>query len=34
MPIIYKTTCPNGKSYIGQDRIDSANYFGSSSIMQ
>lgn len=29
MPVIYKITYPNGKIYIGQDRTDSANYFGS-----
>ena len=27
--IIYKITYPNGKIYIGQDRTDSINYFGS-----
>jgi len=27
--VIYKITYPNGKIYIGQDRTDSANYFGS-----
>ena len=27
--VIYKITYPNGKIYIGQDRIDSINYFGS-----
>lgn len=26
---IYKITYPNGKIYIGQDRTDSINYFGS-----
>jgi hypothetical protein len=34
MPYVYKITYPNGKIYIGQDRTDSTNYFGSSSIMQ
>jgi hypothetical protein len=29
MQIIYKITYPNGKIYIGQDRTDSINYFGS-----
>ena len=27
--VIYKITYPNGKIYIGQDRTDTANYFGS-----
>lgn len=27
--VIYKITYPDGKIYIGQDRIDSINYFGS-----
>lgn len=27
--VIYKITYPNGKIYIGQDRTDSINYFGS-----
>ena len=27
--VIYKITYPNGKIYIGQDRTNSANYFGS-----
>lgn len=31
MPVIYKVTYPNGKIYIGQDRTDSINYFGSAS---
>jgi len=26
---IYKITYPNGKIYVGQDRTDSINYFGS-----
>ncbi len=26
---VYKITYPNGKIYIGQDRTDSINYFGS-----
>ena len=29
--VIYKITYPNGKIYVGQDRIDSINYFGSAS---
>lgn len=29
MKVIYKTTYPNGKIYIGQDVTDSINYFGS-----
>ena len=29
MNVIYKITCPNGKIYVGQDRTDSINYFGS-----
>ncbi|RRD58008.1 GIY-YIG nuclease family protein [Comamonadaceae bacterium OH2545_COT-014] len=29
MVVIYKITYPNGKIYIGQDRTDSINYFGS-----
>ena len=29
MNIIYKITYPNGKTYVGQDRTDSINYFGS-----
>jgi hypothetical protein len=29
--IIYKITYPNGKIYVGQDRTDSINYFGSAS---
>jgi hypothetical protein len=31
MKIIYKITYPNGKIYVGQDRTDSVNYFGSAS---
>jgi hypothetical protein len=27
--IIYKITYPNGKIYVGQDRTDDINYFGS-----
>ena len=27
--VVYKVTYPNGKIYIGQDRTDSLNYFGS-----
>ncbi len=29
MSIIYKITYPNGKIYVGQDRTDDINYFGS-----
>lgn len=29
MMIVYKITYPNGKIYVGQDRTDSINYFGS-----
>ena len=29
MNVIYKITYPNGKIYIGQDRTDDVNYFGS-----
>ncbi|ALJ00284.1 GIY-YIG nuclease family protein [Rufibacter tibetensis] len=29
MQVIYKITYPNGKIYIGQDRTDDINYFGS-----
>jgi hypothetical protein len=29
MKVVYKITYPNGKIYIGQDRTDSINYFGS-----
>jgi len=31
MKVIYKITYPNGKIYIGQDRTNSINYFGSAS---
>ena len=31
MSVVYKITYPNGKVYIGQDRTDSINYFGSAS---
>lgn len=31
MMVIYKITYPNGKIYIGQDRTDTLNYFGSAS---
>ncbi len=31
MAVIYKITYPNGKIYVGQDRTDSINYFGSAS---
>jgi hypothetical protein len=29
MKVVYEVTYPNGKIYIGQDLIDSINYFGS-----
>lgn len=29
--VIYMITYPNGKIYVGQDRTDSINYFGSAS---
>ena len=29
MKVVYKITYPNGKVYIGQDRTDNVNYFGS-----
>jgi len=29
MNVIYRITYPNGKIYIGQDRTDDINYFGS-----
>ena len=29
MNVIYRITYPNGKIYVGQDRTDSINYFGS-----
>jgi hypothetical protein len=28
-PVVYKITYPNWKIYIGQDRTDTMNYFGS-----
>lgn len=31
MKVIYQTTYPNGKIYVGQDVTDSINYFGSAS---
>ena len=31
LKVIYKITYPNGKIYVGQDRTDSINYFGSAS---
>lgn len=31
MSIVYRITYPNGKIYIGQDRTNSINYFGSAS---
>ncbi|QJY46942.1 GIY-YIG nuclease family protein [Pseudonocardia broussonetiae] len=29
MSVIYKITYPNGKIYVGQDRTDTLNYYGS-----
>jgi hypothetical protein len=29
--VVYRTTYPNGKIYVGQDRTNSINYFGSAS---
>ncbi len=29
--VVYKITYPNGKIYVGQDRTNSLNYFGSAS---
>lgn len=29
MYVVYKVTYPNGKIYVGQDRTDDINYFGS-----
>jgi hypothetical protein len=29
MAVVYKITYPNGKIYVGQDRTDTLNYFGS-----
>lgn len=31
MVVVYKITYPNGKIYVGQDRTNSINYFGSAS---
>ena len=31
MNVIYRITYPNGKIYVGQDRTNSINYFGSAS---
>jgi hypothetical protein len=31
MFVVYRITYPNGKIYIGQDRTNSINYFGSAS---
>ncbi|MBI1284340.1 MAG: GIY-YIG nuclease family protein [Thiobacillus sp.] len=31
MSVVYRITYPNGKIYIGQDRTNSINYFGSAS---
>ncbi len=31
LKVVYKITYPNGKIYVGQDRTDSINYFGSAS---
>ena len=29
MAVVYKITYPNGKIYVGQDRTNTLNYFGS-----
>jgi hypothetical protein len=29
VPTVYRITYPNGKIYVGQDRTDTLNYFGS-----
>jgi hypothetical protein len=29
MQVVYRITYPNGKIYVGQDRTNSINYFGS-----
>ena len=31
MQVVYRITYPNGKIYVGQDRTNSINYFGSPS---
>ena len=31
MYVVYRITYPNGKIYVGQDRTNSINYFGSAS---
>lgn len=31
MIVVYRITYPNGKIYVGQDRTNSINYFGSAS---
>jgi len=31
MNVVYRITYPNGKIYVGQDRTNSINYFGSAS---
>jgi len=31
MQVVYRITYPNGKIYVGQDRTNSINYFGSAS---
>jgi putative N-acetylmannosamine-6-phosphate epimerase len=31
MPVVYKTTYPNGKIYVGSDMTDDIRYFGSAS---
>lgn len=31
MNVVYRITYPNGKIYVGQDRTNSVNYFGSAS---
>lgn len=33
MKVVYKITYPNSKIYVGQDRTDSLNYFGSTNSM-
>ena len=30
--VVYRITYPNGKIYVGQDRTNSINYFGSASV--
>jgi outer membrane protein assembly factor BamB len=31
MPVVYRTTYPNGKIYVGSDMTDDIRYFGSAS---